>query len=224
MNRVLVKYADYDVPGSFSANARKKRFLLFIELLCSIKKDRINILDLGGTTNFWKSMGMTDKIDGKNIFITLFNIRPQPAEFDFISTVAGDINDLSCFKEKQFDIVFSNSAIEHLGTYEAQKRMSLEVERIGIRYFIQTPNRHFPIEPHFLFPYFQFLPTAVKIFLIKHFNLGWYSNVRSDEEAVNAINKIRLLTFKEFRLLFPQAFIYREKVLGLTKSFIAYKF
>ena len=60
------------------------------------------------------------------------------------------------FKDKSFDAVFSNSVIEHVGTFEDQKMMANEVIRVTNFYFIQTPNLYFPIEPHFLVPFFQF--------------------------------------------------------------------
>jgi Methyltransferase domain len=48
-----------------------------------------------------------------------------------------------------------------------QRRM-----RVAKRYFVQTPNRYFPIEPHFLFSGFQFLPLPVKRWLLMLFSLG----------------------------------------------------
>jgi 2-polyprenyl-3-methyl-5-hydroxy-6-metoxy-1,4-benzoquinol methylase len=70
------------------------------------------------------------------------------------------------FQNDEFDIVFSNSVIEHVGSYEEQNLMASEVRRVGKRYFIQTPNLFFPIEPHFLFPFFQFLPLDYRVTLI----------------------------------------------------------
>lgn len=54
------------------------------------------------------------------------------------------------FQDNEFDAVFSNSVIEHVGDYEAQRQMANEIMRVGKRYFVQTPNFYFPIEPHIL--------------------------------------------------------------------------
>ncbi|MBC8844888.1 class I SAM-dependent methyltransferase, partial [Escherichia coli] len=71
--------------------------------------------------------------------------------------------DLSEIDDQQFDIVFSNSVIEHLYTWENQEKMAKEVLRVGKYHFIQTPNYWFPIEPHWVFPFFQFLPKSIRI-------------------------------------------------------------
>lgn len=224
MNDILLNQADNARPDSLATRLRKKRFLLFLNLLNSITKNKIEILDIGGTVEFWKNTGLLSEGQMANIHITVLNLKPQYSEYEFIVTVTGDARDLSIFKDKQFDIIFSNSVIEHLGTYNNQKHMASEVRRVGVRYFIQTPSRYFPIEPHFLFPFFQFLPLACKIFLLRYFNLGWYSKLSEKEKAAEAAKKIRLLSLKELKELFPDSEIYKEKFFGLTKSFIAYKF
>jgi 2-polyprenyl-3-methyl-5-hydroxy-6-metoxy-1,4-benzoquinol methylase len=126
------------------------------------------------------------------------------------------------FREREFDIVFSNSVIEHVGKYEQQAQMAKEVLRVGRRYFLQTPNRFFPIEPHFVFPLFQFLPVFLRIWLVSHFDLGWHKKASDTQEAVALANSIRLLTRRELKELFPGGTVYREKFYGLTKSFIIY--
>jgi hypothetical protein len=124
--------------------------------------------------------------------------------------------------DKSFDVVLSNSVIEHVGTLSDQKRMANEIRRVGKAYFIQTPNRYFPLEPHFLIPFFQFFPTNLKIYLAENFKPGWYRN-RKIEAAIEDAQQIRLLSKKELMRLFPDGKIWEEKVMGLTKSFIVYK-
>lgn len=114
---------------------------------------------------------------------------------------------MTVFPDSEFDVVFSNSVIEHLGTYEDQWKMAEEVRRVGQRYFVQTPNKYFPIEPHFLVPFCQFFPTALRAWLLTRFDLGWHK---------------RAANYKTARRLFPEANLYKERVWGLTKSFIVY--
>jgi len=224
MNNKILNQVNSSNPGSFAYNLRKKRMRIFLDQINSIKSSKVEILDLGGTVLFWENMGFEELRKGRDIRITVLNIMPQDSKYEFIKTIKGDARDLSGFADKQFDVVFSNSVIEHVGSYDDQKRMALEVQRVGKNYFIQTPNRYFPVEPHFLFPFFQFLPLAAKVFLLQHCKLSWYKNIKSKGEAEQAAREIRLLCLKEFKGLFPGADIYKEKLLGLTKSFIAYKF
>lgn len=119
-----------------------------------------------------------------------------------------------------FDIIFSNSVIEHVGNYKKQKAMANEIKRISKRYYIQTPNKFFSIEPHFLFPCFQFFPISFKAFLIRNFNLGWYKKERDKKKSFAIAKEIRLLSKKELIDLFPGCNIYEERLFGITKSFI----
>ena len=119
-------------------------------------------------------------------------------------------------------MVFSNSVIEHVGDFENQMRMAEEIKGVGKRYYVQTPNRHFFIEPHFLFPYFQFLPIQMRMWLVMKFNLGWFKREPNMELAHKLLESITLLSKNELLALFPGSHLYEEKILGLTKSFVVY--
>lgn len=100
--------------------------------------------------------------------------------------------------------------------------MSQEVKRVGKKYYVQTPNLYFPIEPHFIFPLFQFLPVNLRVWLVQHFNLGWCPRIPDRARALREVQEIRLLTKAEMQRLFPDAKIFEEKFFGMTKSFVAY--
>ena len=96
-----------------------------------------------------------------------------------------------------------------------------EVRRVGRRYYVQTPNYHFPVEPHYLLPFFQFLPMAVRVFIIH--TIGWpYGHYASAQVAREGIRSIRLVSERETRALFPAGKLYKEHILGLCKSFTIY--
>jgi ubiquinone/menaquinone biosynthesis C-methylase UbiE len=134
----------------------------------------------------------------------------------------GDARDLSQFADHEFDVVFSNSVIEHVGSVGDQQKMANEIRRVGRFYFVQTPNRGFPLEPHFMFPFFQFLPVSCRAKLLQKFNLGWIARVPEFQNAKLVVQSIRLLTRRDLEQLFPEAEIFEERFLGLTKSFVAY--
>ena len=217
MLRIFKKLADSHDPGSLAARLRKKRFALFESLLESVPPP-LTILDIGGEPVFWEGMGFAGK---KGVEIWLLNlIEVQPIYPNFHSII-GDGRNLKQFKDSEFDIVFSNSVIEHIEKYEDQCLMAGEMIRVGKRYYLQTPNRYFPVEPHFLFPFFQFLPLRCRVWLLSRFNLGWFKK-REWEKALRAVKSIRLLNKKELIRIFPAGTVFREKFFGLTKSLIVY--
>jgi ubiquinone/menaquinone biosynthesis C-methylase UbiE len=219
MSFLFKRIADNTDNKSLSHEYRYKRFQFFISLINSLPKP-LKILDIGGTQKYWDNMNF----DNKDVEITLLNLETQPCTKVNFKSVIGNATNLSQYPDKSFDIIYSNSCIEHLFTWENQKKMANEVMRVGKRYFIQTPNRYFPIEPHFLFPLFQFLPYFLKVFLINNFTLGHIKKKGNREEAEQQIQEIRLLSKKDMKLLFPDGNIWEEKIGGMIKSFVSYKF
>jgi len=207
---------DYRDEKTLAALFHRKRF--FLELVKPIPKP-MTILDLGGEQRFWEVMNWGSKDD---FHFTIINIYPPEITLPNFCGVVGDATNLGEFSRQEFDFVFSNSVIEHLGSYVNQEQMASEVRRLGMHYFIQTPNKFFPLEPHFLFPYFQFLPFQFQVAMIQQFNLGWYQRIPEKDLAIQHIRSHRLLIESEMRAHFPGGRIYKEKVIGLTKSFIAF--
>ena len=212
------KIADNHETDSYATQMRRRRFQHFLSLLNTVPQP-LTILDVGGTQGFWERMGF---IDEPGITVTILNLEPQPVRHDHFRSVVGDATDLSAFADASFDVVFSNSVIEHVGDLSRQRRMAQEVRRVGRRYFLQTPNYYFPIEPHFLFPGYQWLPLATRAWLLHHFDLGWYKRLPTREAARQEAAAVTLLKKGELLALFPGAELYCEKVMGLTKSFVVY--
>ncbi|HWW03051.1 MAG TPA: methyltransferase domain-containing protein [Candidatus Acidoferrum sp.] len=219
MRTQLQTLASSKSPDSMAASFRKKRFALFMDLIAADHHAPLTILDVGGTQEFWEVMGFVNtphKIILLNLFETLVR---HP---NFVS-ITGDACRLNDFADQSVDAVFSNSVIEHLGTYENQLRMASEIRRVGKKYFVQTPSFFFPIEPHFLCPFFHWLPFPARLQLIQQFSLGNITRKPSRAEAVKTLREFRLLRKSEVKALFPDADIHSERVLGLTKSYIAVK-
>lgn len=215
---ISLKANDYSDPNYVGSRFRKKRFHLFEQKIKNLSKP-VTILDIGGTVRFWVDEGYQEK----DALITIINIRAEESGYNNIRVLKGNASNLSQFKDKTFDISFSNSVIEHLYTKENQAKMAHEAMRVSTYYFIQTPNRHFPIEPHFKFPLFQFLPKWLQVYL--QTNTTLINGVRYTRSyAINVIAEIRLLSKMQLKQLFPQCQLYTERFMGMSKSFIAHNF
>ena len=195
---------------------RKRRHALFLSLIDELPPP-LRILDVGGSQRFWESMEYRARSD---VEITLLNRSRVTIRQPGFVYVRGDARDMERFSDDEFDVVFSNSVIEHVGDFGDQQRMAEEVRRVGRRYFLQTPNRFFPIEPHFFFPLFQFLPFAVRVWLLMNLPLTARGRIRERNAASREAAEIRLLTRSELRTLFPGARISHERFMGFTKSFV----
>lgn len=209
--------ADNSDAGSVATRMRRRRFRLFQSLLGTLK-GHIDILDIGGTQEFWDLMLPDHSPD---IRVTLLNIGHQTTTGPHFVSAVGDARTMPQYPDTSFDVVFSNSVIEHVGDYENQRRMANEIRRVSKRYFVQTPNKRFPLEPHFLFPFFQYLPLDTRAWMVNHFDVGWYRRIPDRARARAEVESIQLLTKRRFAALFPDATITDEKLLGLTKSFVA---
>ena len=171
------------------------------------------VLDLGGYEYYWNYFEQPPQV-------TIVNLDRTPPRSEGFRWVAADARALP-FRDGAFDVVFANSIIEHVGDQESRRRFAWEVERVGRRYYVQTPNYWFPVEPHLLTPFIHFLPAKLKKRLLRNFTV-WGVLVRPTQQGCEEfVDEVRLLDAGELRGLFPAARIRRERFLGLTKSLIA---
>ena len=198
---------------------RNKRFKFFFDKINLMDKP-ISILDLGGKVKFWENRNLSGN---HNFLITIINLESEKSVYPNIETKVGNILELKSFKKNSFDIVFSNSVIEHLHNFQNQKKMASEILRIGKKHIIQTPNKYFFIEPHYMFPFFQYLPSKIQYKILTKTKL---SRLRKWDKkfARQYLKEIRLLTVNEMKEIFPRSKIYQEKFFGMSKSFTAYNF
>lgn len=217
IDNIFRRSSDKKSLGNFF---RQKRNKFFNEQLHKLPRP-VKILDVGGSENFW--LNNAEFINIENIEITILNLDlPNVSHKNFIAH-KGDATNLSEFKDDQFDIVFSNSVIEHLYTKENQILMANEIRRVGKYHFVQTPNKFFFMEPHYLLPFFQFIPKKIRFIILTRTKL---SRMRRwpEDKAKRYLDEIRLLSKSEFQDLFPNDQVWKENFLGLNKSFIAHNF
>lgn len=184
--------------------------------------ENTRILDVGGFSWHWKGLGVKAKI-------TLLNLKPLEEETlkgnEQFTFVQGDACDMP-FEDDSFDLVYSNSVIEHLYTYENQIKFAKETLRVAPRYWIQTPAKEFPVEPHLLTPFIHWFHRDAYLTLSRWFTVrSWIRDqvCPTREDAVAMAREINLLTQKEFTDLYPGSELYTEKFMGMRKSYVAYR-
>jgi hypothetical protein len=171
------------------------------------------ILDLGGQPQMWEHVEMP-------LDITILNLAGI-AKTDVgvlqhrIRYVEGDACDVSQFTRTDFDLIYSNSVIEHVGPEDRQDAFASEVRRLGTRYWVQTPSKWFPIEAHCGMPLWWFYPEGVRQAFLER----WRKKLPAWTEMVEGT---RVLTLDRVRALFPGSSVYTEWAFGFPKSYAMY--
>jgi hypothetical protein len=188
---------------------------------------QMSVLDLGGEVHTWLSSPVRPRS------VTLLNLDWKAAEQQsrlkssddgtWMSAVAGDACDPpAALRDQRFDLVFSNSVIEHVGGHQRRRRFAHWARALGESYWVQTPNRWFAVEPHWLCPFVHWTPPAVRAHVMRRWPLGAFHNRDTTfEESLQEVLWIELLTAGELLSYFPGADLIRERVAGTTKSLIA---
>jgi hypothetical protein len=213
--------ADQSTSGSFSNTRRTRRFEAFaaiVEGLLAEGKRPVRILDIGGTNSFWENRGWAGRDD---VEVVLVNLEAEDRVHANIDPRAGDATNLGEFADGSFDVVFSNSVIEHLFSRDNQAAMAREVRRLAPVYWVQTPNFWFPIEPHFLAPAWHWMPVSARVALLRRRRFGWRGPCPNPDDAKAAVREIRLMRGRELTRMFPEAELRREKIGPFVKSFVA---
>ncbi len=205
----------HKVYAVFMAYFRPRRIRAFRERFPEIDSGA-SVLDVGGSLGWWKMVAPG------NIRLTILNITPEEREevesrgYRF---VLGDGCSLP-FADQEFDLVLSNSVIEHVGSFDDQRRFAHEVMRCGKRVYVQTPSKWFPVEPHLIAVGIHWLPFVVARSLVRWFSVWGWVTKPSQQQIDSFLSQTRLLNRREVGELFPICQIGTERFAGLTKSFL----
>lgn len=200
------------VLTTFSPRAREARLRRFVSTMKIQAGQRV--IDLGGSPGIWRFVDVP-------LDITIFNIEKQGEDercrdshrFTF---VVGDATNATELRDDSFDIVFSNSCIEHVGPPAKQAAFAREVRRLAPSYYVQTPARGFPIEAHTGLPFWWYYPAGLRTRLTER----WQARRPAYGDFIKGT---RVLRRSELESFFPDAQIDTEKVLGLTKSYTVWR-
>jgi len=219
----LVRLAEYSDPNSLGSKLRRRRSGIFADLIetASAECGPVRIIDLGGTETYWNIFD-PEFLSRHVKRILLVNRVPVAARnVDLFEFHAGDVSNVDWLETDSFDIVHSNSVIEHLGDWQNMSLFANEVKRLARRYYVQTPYFWFPIEPHFFAPFFHWLPEPTRAGILTRIPLGRGGKSPDLDSAIRRVQSVRLLNGSQFGHLFDDAGHVSEKFLGLTKSLIA---
>jgi len=207
-----------DSPTSLGARARAHRWEWFEQAFPDIGE--MSVIDLGGRADSWLRAPV------RPARVHVVNLEDPGVNGDTPDWITGELGDACELPEHlrgtKYDLVFSNSVLEHVGGHERRLRFAQAIHDLSPRHWVQTPYRYFPVEPHFLFPGFQYLPLATRMHILRHWPL--VTNTPADRRAaVLTALKVELPSRTEMRFYFPDSEIRAERVAGLAKSLIAIK-
>ncbi len=228
---VISDFVRKTIFNPYSQKFKRKRKDLFYRYLKPEPGNKI--LDFGGDDGSW--MNYLISFRSEDLYVA--DIYKEPLEIAStkygFKTVLLDESGKIPFEDNFFDIVFCNSAIEHVTVDKnemysiktnkefirksmiRQRFLADEIKRVSKKYFIQTPCKHFIIESHTWLPsLYIYLPRKFQLKLIRFLNKYWIKLSSPD---------INLLTTRDMKDLFPEAKIIKEKSLLLTKSIVAIK-
>jgi hypothetical protein len=182
------------VLGPLAANARTRRHARFFARTGI--RPGMTVVDVG-----CGSLGL--RALEPDLDITGVDLAPRP---DYPGPfVRADASERLPFADGQFDLAYSSSVIEHVPR-ERRAAFAAEVRRVARGWFVQTPARSFPIEPHALLPFAHWLPVGLRR---RYWRLG----------AQGHWEEIDLLGRREMEALFGLADA--ERIGPLTKSWVS---
>ena len=208
-------------PSSLAGRARARRWRMFNE--CFPDLSDMTVLDLGGTPGGWSNAPVTPK------HIVFVNLNRSTLSEDYsCEHFRDDVTEPTrSFESYGADLVYSNSVIEHLGGHYKASAFASLIDRTCLPYWVQTPYKYFPVEPHWVTPGFQLLPTPVAVQLARRLpypssRKALRDRCQTQDSATEAVLSTRLLNLSELRHYFPKAEILCERFLGIRKSIIAW--
>jgi hypothetical protein len=215
---------DRDDLNSLSARFRRARSARVLSLIRTIYRasGACRIIDLGGEPNYWRVFD-ANELRANGVQITLVNPAAQVVDDPMFDSLAGDACALPQFADGAFDLAHSNSVIEHVGDWPRVEAFAHELRRLAPRYYVQTPYFGFPIEPHFSTPFFHWRSEQARAKRLMARRYGFCERQPDMGAAMRAVQSARLLDKAQFRFLFPDAVHVDERVLGLTKSLVAFR-
>jgi Methyltransferase domain len=201
----------WNLMQPLSRRARQRRMRTF--LMRMSVAEGMSILDLGGRPQFWNDVPFALNL---TILKLPGNVETCESKHN-IPYLEGDACQIDGIENRAFDIVFSNSVIEHVGLADRQADLAREVRRLGRSYWVQTPSKWFPVEAHNGMPFWWFYPTRIRRYFIDR-----WRRILPGNPWTGMIEETTVLSKRNLKQLFPEAAALVEHFWGIPKSSIAY--
>jgi hypothetical protein len=221
----LLGLVDYSNPNSLGSRLRRRRMHHLKNLIDAVhaRCGRARILDLGGRRVYWE---MFDKawLAARGVHVTIVNFEAEVTRMrqdERFVAFAGDACDLPQFADDSFDLTHSNSIVEHVGGWERMEAFVRESRRLAPSCYLQTPYFWFPIEPHFLAPFYHWAPESWRAKLLLRTRLGHYGPAADLGGAMRLVRSATLIDRAQLAYLMPDAQIRFEWLGPFPKSLIA---
>lgn len=121
--------------------------------------------------------------------------------------VQQDAQDLTLFKDYEFDLAVSIGMLEHITEQSMFERVVRELRRVARQHIVVVPFKYCWIEPHYGIPFFPLLPYRLKLALIRTLNLSNHREVvKKDPQFVR--KEFRWLSNSEYSVAFPDSTIH----------------
>lgn len=224
-----IEIADTRNLDSLSSKFRSKRDVGLRAFIAARRRGvdgPFRIIDIGGTIDYWRRVGF-DWLVANDIDITCVNhiaseFGATADELTRIRCIVGNGCALTGHADNSFDLVHSNSVVEHVGGWPDMRDFANEVRRLAPAYYVQTPYYWFPIDPHFYrVPFFHWMPVSWRLKLTRRMKVGWSRAVPDVDHAMRNIMGTVLLDEVQFTSLFPDGRLTYERLALLPKSMIA---
>ncbi|ODT87914.1 MAG: hypothetical protein ABS78_09730 [Phenylobacterium sp. SCN 70-31] len=200
---------------------RRRRTEMFLKIVDRIlsEKGEARVLDVGGTIDYWRTL--EPLLGDRNVRFTLVNLGASSHDEGRYALRPGNACAMPEYADDSFDIVHSNSVIEHVGHWREMRAMAGEVRRLAPAYFLQTPNIGFPMEAHFGLPFIHWLPEPLRAAILYAPKGKFVPRDAPYDAAIEMAQRVVLLSRRQMTELFPDADLVAERVAGLAKSWIA---
>jgi len=192
--------------------ARGRRMARFEEIFDLSPGARV--IDLGGTNEIWNLV--KTPLDITIVNLPGANTKKSVKSHHRFTFVEGDATELHDYVDNSFDIVFSNSVIEHVGGEANERKFASEARRLAPSYFVQTPSIYFPIEVHTGMPFWWSIPRFIRARMHKR----WEKTLPAWNEMVVGTT---VLTRHQLQIYFHDGTMRTERVLGIPKSYYVYR-
>jgi hypothetical protein len=187
--------------------ARKEQFTKFMQVAGPSKKDKV--LDVGPTedelladSNFFEKLYPFKR---KLHIASIENCQKLVRQFQLDGYTKIKAGKKLPFGTQSFDVVVSWATLEHVGNKSQQKAYLEEIFRVGKRFFVTTPDKANPYEPHTATLFCHWFPANVFRRIVKIIGKDFWAleknlNILSYEDALKMVENLPGVKVERYKL------------------------